>query len=248
MNTLSAGTRASMFLRSFLIQATWNYRTLNGAGFAFVMLPVLRSLFGSEPAVLRAAVVRHATVFNTHPYLVGIAAGAVARMEMDGTDAGLIDRFKAALRGSLGTLGDQLIWAGWRPLCALFALVLLVMEAPWWLVCGVFLVAYNTGHLLVRVWGFRVGWRYGIRVAEHLRRGWIAEVQRIIATVSAFLLGLLLPLIITGRTLALPQPLLWAAVAMLGVALGLRFGGAVRTPVVLALFAFALVGLLAGIA
>jgi mannose/fructose/N-acetylgalactosamine-specific phosphotransferase system component IID len=237
-----------MFLRSFLIQATWNYRTLSGAGFAFVMLPVLRTLFGHDATLLRAAVVRHAAVFNSHPYLVGIAAGAVARMEMDGADARIIDRFKAAVRGSLGTLGDQLIWAGWRPLCALFALVLLVMGAPWWVVCGVFLIAYNTGHLLVRAWGFRLGWSHGTGVAERLRRTWIADVQQIIATVSAFLLGLLLPLIATGGTLAPPQPVAWVAAAAVGAVLGLRFGGALRTPVVLALGALALIGLLAGLA
>lgn len=247
MNALGTRARVSMFLRSFLIQATWNYRTINGAGFAFVMLPVLRALFGHDPALLRAAVMRHAGVFNTHPYLVGIAAGAVARMEIDGADVRLIERFKAAVRGSLGALGDQLIWAGWRPLCALFAIVLLVMEAPWWVVCGVFLITYNTGHLLVRAWSFQLGWRHGTGVAERLRRAWIAEVQRIIATVCAFLLGLLLPLIVTGRTLALPNPLLWSALAAAGAVLGLRFGGAIRTPVVLALGAFALIGLLASL-
>ncbi len=237
-------TKASMLLRSFSVQATWNYRTLMGAGFAFVMLPVLRALHRSDPEGLRGAIARHNVVFNCHPYLVGIAAGAVARLESEGADPRLIERFKAAVRGSLGSLGDQLIWAGWRPVCAMLALLLLLVGMPWWAVCGAFLVAYNAGHLAARIYGFRLGWRHGMGVAERLRQGWVGEVQRRITTTGAFLLGVLLPLVAGGQTLALPHPLVAAAAAVLGLALGLRFGNAVRTPVVLALIGFALLGLL----
>lgn len=244
MNGLGRPIRIAMFLRSFSVQATWNYRTLTGAGFAFVMIPVLRALYGHDRAMLRAAIARHNGVFNCHPYLVGIAAGAVARLEVDHADPKLIDRFKAAVRGSLGTLGDQLVWAGWRPVCAMLGLMLLLVGAPWWVVCGSFLIAYNAGHLAARIYGFELGWRYGTGVAERLRRAWIAEVQRRITTTGAFLLGVLLPLIVGGQTLDLPHPLVSALIALTGLVLGLRFGGAARTPVVLALGAFALLGLL----
>src|SRR5690606_8165685 len=231
-------TRAAMLLRSFSVQATWNYRTLLGAGFAFVMLPVLRELYGRDRERLREAVARHSAVFNCHPYLVGVAAGAVARLEAEGADPRLIDRFKAAVRGSLGSLGDQLIWAGWRPVCALLALLLLLVGMPWWVVCGAFLIAYNAGHLAARIYAFRLGWEHGTGVAEKLRQPWVAEVQRRIATTGAFLLGVLLPLVAGGRTLALPHPVIAAAAAGLGLLVGLRFGNAVRTPVVLVLVAF----------
>jgi PTS system mannose-specific IID component len=232
-----------MFLRSFSVQATWNYRTLTGGGFAFVIMPVLKDLYGHDRARLHDAVARHSTVFNCHPYLVGIAAGAVARMEMDGADPRLIERFKSAVRGSLGTLGDQLFWAGWRPVCAMLALLLLLVGAPWWGVCGAFLIAYNVGHIAARIYGFRLGWRYGVGVAERLRRGWIAEMQRRVTETGAFLLGVLMPLIVGGQTLNLPHPLVGAAAALTGLVLGVRFDGAARTPVVLALGAFALIGL-----
>ncbi len=236
--------RTAMLLRSFSVQATWNYRTLMGAGFAFVMLPALRSLYADEPDRMRDAVARHSRVFNCHPYLVGIAAGAVARLEAEGADPALIDRFKAAVRGSLGSLGDQLIWAGWRPLCALLGLLLLLVGMPWWAVCGAFLIAYNAGHLAARIYGFRLGWEHGMGVAEKLRQPWVAEMQRRITTAAAFLLGVLLPVIAGGRTLALPHPVVAAAVAAIGLLLGLRFGNAVRTPVVLALVGLVLLGLL----
>lgn len=246
MTVLDRRTRWSMFLRSFSVQATWNYRTLTGGGFVFVLMPALEAIYGHDPQQLRAAIARHNGVFNCHPYLVGIAAGAVARMEMEHADPRMIDRFKAAVRGSLGTLGDQLVWAGWRPVCAMLGLMLLLVGAPWWAVCATFLIAYNIGHLAARIYGFRLGWRYGMGVAERLRRAWIGEVQRRITMTGAFLLGVLLPLIVGGQTLALPHPLVGAAAALAGTLLGLRFGGAMRTPVVLALGAFALIGLIVG--
>ena len=114
---------------------------------------------------------------------------------------------------------------------------------PWWVVCGAFLIAYNAGHLAARIYGFRLGWDHGMDVAEKLRQSWVAEVQRRITTTGAFLLGVLLPLIAGGQTLALPHPLIAGAVAVVGVLFGLRFGNAVRTPVVLALVGFVLLGL-----
>lgn len=246
MSALDRRTRFSMFLRSFSVQATWNYRTLTGGGFAFVLMPALKAIYGHDPERLRAAIARHNGVFNCHPYLVGIAAGAVARMEIEQADPRLIERFKSAVRGSLGTLGDQLVWAGWRPVCAMLALLLLLVGAPWWAVGATFLLTYNAGHLAARAYGFRLGWRYGTAVAERLRRAWIGEVQRRITMTGAFLLGVLLPLIVGGQTLDLPHPLIGAAAAFAGLVLGVRFGGAIRTPVVLALGAFALIGLLVG--
>ena len=125
-------TRLAIFARSLVIQGSWNYRTLIGGGFAFALLPLLRAIHRAEPERLREAVERHAVLFNSHPYLASIALGAVAVLEESREDPRLIERFKAALRGSLGTLGDQLVWAGWRPVCVLLALALLMDGAAWW--------------------------------------------------------------------------------------------------------------------
>ena len=239
--------KAAMFLRSFSIQATWNYRTLLGAGFAYMMLPALRRIYAGDADGLRAALTRHTGVFNSHPYFAGVAAGAVTRLEMEGRDPAQIERFKAAVRGSLGSVGDQLVWAGWRPLCALFALGLLYMRAPWWVVCGAFLVVYNIGHVLLRWWSFHIGFKHGTAVGEQLRRAHFPHLQRFITTVGAFLLGLVLPLTVRGRAMELPLPTLWVGLAALGVFVGLRFGNTVRTPVIAMLTVFALAGFIAGL-
>ena len=235
-----------MFLRSFAVQATFNYRTLIANGFAFALLPALREIFHGRPAEFDAALERHTRVFNSHPYFTGIALGAVAVLEAQGAEPQVIERFKSAVRGSLGSLGDRLIWAGWRPACLLVALLLFFVGVPWWGVLGTFLLTYNIGHFFVRAWGFRIGLRHATAVAEQLRRPGLRDAQRGLASACAFLLGAVLPFVAAGKPLAAGIPPIWLLAVAAASVLGLRFGAAIRTPAVLVLAGFVIVGLVWG--
>ncbi|TFG63020.1 MAG: hypothetical protein E4H28_06945, partial [Gemmatimonadales bacterium] len=103
------------------------------------------------------------------PYLASMAVGALARMEFEGASADDITRFRVALRGPLGTLGDRTVWAEWRPFCLLVAIMLFGLGLqPLWC-AAVFLVGYNIGHVWLRVWGFRRGWQEGREIGRLLR-------------------------------------------------------------------------------
>src|SRR5690606_10268282 len=143
---------------------------------AFTLLPVLRHLHPADTEAFRAVLARHTEVFNSHPYLATVAVGAVSRLEAEEADPVLIGRFKSALRGSLGSLGDQLVWSAWKPATVMVGLALAVAGMAWWLVAGVFLVTYNILHIGLRVWGLRVGTEHGLDVGRVLRD---APVQRI---------------------------------------------------------------------
>ena len=243
---IGALTRSRVFLRSFAIQGSWNYRTLIGNGFAFSLLPILRTLYRGDPAGLRQAVARHREIFNSHPYLVGVALGAVARMESERADPSLIERFKTAIRGPLGSLGDRLVWAGWRPLCVIACLVLYYGGLHWALVALTFLTVYNAGHLVLRTWGFEIGFRHGREVGDRLRRAPLAAAQKAFAKAGSFGLGLLVPLLLAGSGDGLAWP--WWVAAAAAAILGVRFGNAIRTPLVIALAVFIVVSLLLGAA
>ena len=240
---IDAVVRLRVFLRSFAIQGSWNYRTLLGTGFAFALLPVLRHVY-RERTALHAAVDRHAALFNSHPYLAGIALGAVARLEAEGAAPELIERFKAALRGSLGQLGDRLVWAGWRPACVLLALVVLLAGLPWWAALAVFLAVYNAGHLALRWWALRIGFESGRQVAERVRGAGLEVLRERIATGGALCLGAALPLLI-ARGVG-PEPVAgWgSALAVAGAALGIHFGARIRTPVIAGLVLLSALGFL----
>jgi mannose PTS system EIID component len=245
---VAIGRRAvwSMLLRSFTIQGSWNYRTLVGTGFAFALLPVLRTVYGADPDGLRAALGRHASLFNSHPYLAGIALGGVARLEAEGATADVIERFKNALRGSLGTFGDRLVWAGWRPICIMLALLVFLAGAPWWAAGTVFLIIYNIGHVTLRVWALRLGLRCGLRVGERLRQSSISRLQQLMPGTGAFLLGALVPLAATGEFVGMRPALLWVMAALGATAIGVRLGSAMRTPLALLLALVAVAGVIAG--
>ncbi len=153
------------FLRLFAVQGSWNYETMLGNGIAFSMKPLLKDLPEDR---YHTAMARQARYFNAHPYLAGVAVGSLARAELDGENPARIERFRTALCGPLGSVGDQLVWAGWLPLCSLIALTAFALGAgPLAVVC-IFLGVYNVGHVALRAWGLRVGLRSGMRVAPAL--------------------------------------------------------------------------------
>jgi PTS system mannose-specific IID component len=234
---------ARVLVRSLSVQGSWNYRTLIGTGFAYALLPMLRYIYRGRPAELQAAVKRHTELFNSHPYLSPLALGAVSALE-DQERPEVIARFKSAVRGSLGTLGDRLVWAGWRPVCALFALLLVALGTKWWLATAAFLLIYNAGHLWLRWWSFRFGLAHGKHVGEELRRIPVQKAQRMLDFGGALLVGALLPLVIVRPALPGWGGALFTAALVVAALLGLRFGGRVRTPVALVLSIATLLALL----
>ena len=227
MTSLPRATRLALFLRSFGAQGSWNYQTLIGTGFAFVLLPALRRIYRGDEEGLRAAVARHAELFNSHPYLVTVAAGAVARLEEERTPPETIRRFKSAVRGSLGTVGDRLVWQAWRPACALLALTLLLAGAPWWAGVGLFLALYNLLHLWLRGWGLRVGLRDGVGVAKALREAPFQQLGEWASRGGTFLAGFAC-IAAAGRLFTSPAEYALGAVAVgVGLWAGLRIRRAV---------------------
>ena len=239
------GRLASVFLRSFAVQGSWNFETLVGFGFAFALLPALRIVYRDRPADLAAAIGRHAQLFNSHPYLAPIALGAVARLEVEERPPEVIERFKAAVRGALGGLGDRLVWAGWRPACILTALALLLAGAPWWSAVVGFLVVYNAGHLGLRVWAFRLGWVESTGIATRLRSSWIWDAERVLRSLGPALLGACAVFAVAGHGPVLPRlSAAWVLLAFAGLVLGMAAGGRARRPLEALLVVFVLIGFL----
>jgi mannose PTS system EIID component len=237
--------RLGVFLRSFAIQGSWNYRTLIGNGFAFALLPALRAIY-PDRTQLEKGVVRHTELFNSHPYLVGVALGAVSELESEHADPRVIERFKAAVRSTLGSIGDGLVWAAWRPACALLGLAIVFADAPWWAGPVVYLVAYNAGTIALRIWGFRIGFRHAHGVGNVLKRAHLDRVQQDASRAGAFLLGVVLPLVLANGT-GNPVQWPWILAGIAAAALGLRFGNAARTPILTIGAVVLVLGLLIGL-
>jgi hypothetical protein len=179
-----APTARGLFLRSFLVQGMWNPRDLLGSGMAWILGDEPGTSPGATsgpPAGVAAGAVPGSSPgpstaepaplapFNTHPYLAGVALGALVRERAEGRlGAEGEARFRAALRAPLGALGDALVWAGWVPFLALAALGALVLGASPLPVVAAFLLAHNILHLALRRWGLQTGLRHGVQVGAAL--------------------------------------------------------------------------------
>jgi PTS system mannose-specific IID component len=213
--TLPLSTRIAIFFRLLAVQGAWTYETLVGNGIGFCVEPALRRLPGGlDGDAYRAALARESQYFNAHPYLTSVAVGALARAELDGEAPERIERFRTALCGPLGALGDRLVWATFLPLCSFAALVVFGVGASPLATVLTFLGLYNLGHLGLRIWGLQAGWRKGLAVAKSLGHPLLQQAQPQLGKLAAALAGLALPLaihrIVESSELALGGTLLGA--------------------------------------
>lgn len=157
--------RARIFLRSFLLQATWNRKGMQNLGFAYALWPALVHLYPDRTARIEATR-RHLTFFNSHPYLAAAILGGTIRLEEQvargEAPAAAVEGFKQALMGPFAAVGDSFYWLSLRPFVGA-ACVLLAPFIGLWSVF-LFLFLYNVPHLLFRVVLFHQGYRLGDRV------------------------------------------------------------------------------------
>ncbi|HUQ46176.1 MAG TPA: PTS system mannose/fructose/sorbose family transporter subunit IID [Gemmatimonadaceae bacterium] len=240
---VSPRTWVTVFSRLLAIQGSWNYETLIGNGIGFCTEPALRSLPGGVGgAAFKAAMARESAYFNAHPYLAAVAVGALARAELSGVPPARIERFRIALCGPLGSVGDQLVWAGWLPFCSLVALAAYGLGARPLIVVVTFLALYNAGHLALRAWGLHVGWTRGLGVASALANPILRRGPAHVARAAAAAAGIAIPLtaaqVVDGGPVLLALALAAAAaIAAMLVRLHGRVEGWKLSLVLIALFA-----------
>ena len=195
--TLPWGTWLRVFVRLFAVQGSYNYEVMIGNGIAFAAEPAFRLLPGGRDGpAYQAAMARHSRYFNAHPYLAALAVGALVRAELDGEDAVRTERFRTACCGPLGAAGDRLVWAGWLPFCSALALLAYGVGVSAAGVVALFVGTYNVGHVALRAWGLRAGYREGLKIAAALGSPVLRQGPLHVARGVALVSGLALPLVL----------------------------------------------------
>lgn len=186
--------RAEALLRLLAVQAAWTYERMSGIGVGHAAAPLLRDLYAKRsPADRRAAVARSAEFFNSHPYLAGVAVGAVVKAEQDGEPGASIVRLRTALSGPLGALGDQLVWAGEVPTLIGIGLATTPWLGAWSALLVV--VVHNCFRLWLTAWGLDIGLREGLRVGTALQQSWLPRAAARAQSAAAFAIGLCIPIV-----------------------------------------------------
>ncbi len=184
-------TRA--LLRLLAVQGAWNYERMTGIGMGHAAQPLLEDLKAADPARQAEAAVRSVEYFNSHPYLAGLALGALVRAEYDQVPPAQIGRLRAALTGPLGSLGDQFFWAGLVPAVMAIAIVGLAAGFGWWAI-GAALLLYNAVRIGTAVWALRTGLAHGVQVGPALAASWLPHAVRPVGLAAGLLVGMALPL------------------------------------------------------
>lgn len=184
--------RLQAILRLLAVQAAWTYERMTGIGVGHAAAPLLKHHLSSQTREARlAAVARSAEFFNSHPYLAGVAVGAVVRAEKEGVPGGTIIRLRTALSGPLGALGDQLVWAGQVPALIGLSLAAIPWFGGWAVLLAV--VVHNVLRLALTAWGLDLGLREGLAVGSALQRSWLPRRADDAQRLAAFAVGLAVP-------------------------------------------------------
>jgi PTS system mannose-specific IID component len=186
--------RLRAMLRLFAVQGTWNYERMLGVGMGYAAEPLLEDLKAVDPVRHGEAVVRSAEFFNCNPNLAGLALGATTRAEYEGVPGPEIVRLRTALCSPLGSMGDQLFWAGLVPALVGLTVVAVVLGAGWWAIGG-FLLAYNAIRIWTGYWSLRTGMTAGMRVGAAIRSSWLPRAIEWAGPAAGFALGALVPLV-----------------------------------------------------
>jgi mannose/fructose/N-acetylgalactosamine-specific phosphotransferase system component IID len=180
-------------LRLLTVQACFNYERMIGLGLSHAIEPLLRTLPGGRDGPrYRDAMQRSTRYFNAHPYMVGLAVGALARAEHDEVPDAQVERLRTALVGPLGAVGDRLIWAGTLPAASAVGLALSA-NARAGIGAAALLAVYNVPHVVLRVWGLVAGWRHGTALGRALAAPVLRGGLTVVGPLAACTVGFALP-------------------------------------------------------
>lgn len=91
---------------NWALQWCWNYEKMQGAGYAYAMVPVVKELYDGEERQCRE-LERHMQFFNCHPGGSALIFGAGVALEEAGQPE-VHDSLKVALMGPLAGIGDTI--------------------------------------------------------------------------------------------------------------------------------------------
>ena len=180
-----------IFLRSFLLQSSWNFENLQNQGFYYTLLPGLRKIFGADiPQDVRE---RHMGYFNTHPYFATLIAGTTLRLEAGsslGSEQSVdAESYKNMVMAPFAAMGDGLFWGGVRPLAALIGLLIASQGSLWAPV--VFLLIFNLPHLAFRGIGLMLGYVQELQAIEIVQKCRLPDLAIRLKESTTILVGVL---------------------------------------------------------
>ena len=181
-----------VFVRSNLHQGSWNYERMQGLGYCFAMVPIIRRLYKGDER--KQAMKRHLEFFNTQPFVTAPILGVTAAMEEERANGAPIDDaaingVKIGLMGPLAGVGDPIFWGTIRPVIAALAASIALTGS----VVGpiLFFVAFNALRLTVRWYGVQYGYKKGLDIVKETGGNRLQKLTEGASILGLFVMGAL---------------------------------------------------------
>jgi len=202
-NRLTFYDHFMLFIKSFFIQALWNYRSMLSLGLCFVLLPV-RNKMDRDSENYSGFVRENIKFFNAHPYFAGYVIGLLYKLytEEKGDIGPRVDKLKNLLISPLGSIGDKLFWENIKPAMMLLAVsgaFLQLLDYPGWVVMLAAFLGYNIPHLYTRWHGISLGYWMGFQIYHKLNFESFEKMSKLYLNIGKvmWVLGFVLTIIIT---------------------------------------------------
>ena len=147
-----------MALRSYWLQSSFNYETMQSGGWLFAMIPGLEKVHTNKKD-LAASMYHNLDFINTHPFLVTFVMGIVLSLEQNKVDTQTIRAVRISAASPLGGIGDALFWLTLVPITAGITSNMAIdgnVVAP-----IIFLIVFNVAQFACRFglmnWSYKVG-------------------------------------------------------------------------------------------
>ena len=185
-----------IFLRTFFLQALWNFERLQNIGFLYIMYPVFKSLY-KDKEQRKQALLRHIGFFNTNPYMINIIIAMVINSETNiacGKEQNIKkpEMIKSVMAGPVAAIGDSFFWGTWRPFVSFVSILMIIFSMNMfsvsllWIAPIIFIVLYNVVHLSFRYWSLIISFRLNekmIKLISKLELKYIGDTFRIIGLI-----------------------------------------------------------------
>jgi len=233
--------KKTIFLRTFFLQALWNFERLQNIGFLYVLYPMLKKMY-PDKTKRKEVLLRHLGFFNTNPYMVTIIVAMVLNSEekiSTGKEKNLKkpEMIKSLMAGPVAAIGDSCFWGTWRPFVSFIAILLIILSMNMfsvdylWIAPIIFIVLYNVIHLSFRYWSLMVSFRLDdkmIKLISKLEIKYIGDIFKIVGLIVIFLaiffyfktFGLVPVINPELHELVYPEILLYGAIFLLSFLLG----------------------------
>lgn len=182
----------------FTLQFGWNYEKMQGLGYAYIIMPVLKRLYGDDPEKMKRALKAQLGYFNTTPAMSHLIVGADMAMEEElGIEAEeAVTGLKTGLMGPFAGVGDTLFIAIYRAIVFSIAAYIALQGNPVGLIVPLVACA---AVLFVRYKFTMLGYKSGRKLATGFADA-IAPITEAASILGLTVVGALIPSVIKYTT------------------------------------------------